>query len=56
MGVSLPIQIEACFNAMETSQFTFNQNVYGSAISWEGHTYRVSGLSGTTDSLFSKAW
>jgi hypothetical protein len=31
MGVSLPIRIKACFNAMETTQFTFNQKVTPSA-------------------------
>jgi hypothetical protein len=27
MGASLPTRIKACFNAMETSRFTFNQKV-----------------------------
>jgi hypothetical protein len=26
MGASLPTRIKVCFSAMETSQFTFNQN------------------------------
>jgi hypothetical protein len=35
MSASLPTRIEACFTAMEASQFTFKQNVLGYAISWE---------------------
>jgi hypothetical protein len=50
MGASLPTQIKACFNAMETSQFTFNPKVY--AVSWEGYAYRVLGFSGSTVNTF----
>jgi hypothetical protein len=56
MGASLPTQIKACFNAMETSQFTFNQKVYGYVVSWEDYAYRILGFSGSTVSPFSEAW
>jgi hypothetical protein len=56
MGASLSTRIKECFNAMETSQSTFNQKVYGYAISWEGYAYRVLGFSGSTVSPFSEAW
>jgi hypothetical protein len=32
---------KACFSVIETSQFTFNQNVEGQAISWKGYVYHV---------------
>jgi hypothetical protein len=44
------------FNAMETSQFTFKQKVYGYTISKEDYAYRVLGFSGSTLSPFSEAW
>jgi hypothetical protein len=56
MGESLPTRIKACFSAMETSQFTFNQKAEGYVISWEGYTYRLLGFSGSTVSPFSEAW
>jgi hypothetical protein len=51
-------RIKACFNVLETSQFTFsfNKKVYGYATSWEGYAYRVLGFSGSTVSPFSEAW
>jgi hypothetical protein len=50
MGASLPTQIKACFNAIETFQFTFfNQKV-------EGYAYCVLGFSGSSVSPFSEAW
>jgi hypothetical protein len=58
-GASLPTRIKACFNAMETSQFTFNQKLQGYvryATSWEGYAYRVLGFSGSPVSPFSEAW
>jgi hypothetical protein len=56
MGASLPTQIKVCFSAMETSQFTFKQNVYGYeyTISWEGYAYRVLGFSGVLLAHFPK--
>jgi hypothetical protein len=39
MGASLPTRIKACFNAVEISQFTFNQKVEGYVISWDGYAY-----------------
>jgi hypothetical protein len=58
MGASLPTRIKAFFNAMEISQFTFNQKVSGHehAISWEGFAYHVLGFLGRTLSSFSEAW
>jgi hypothetical protein len=58
MGASLPTRIKACFSAMETSQFTFNQKVQGSeyAVNWEGYACRVLRFSGRTVSPFSEAW
>jgi hypothetical protein len=59
MYASLSPQIKACFNAMETSYFTFNQIVYGfeHAISWEGYdASHVLGFSGSTVSPFSEEW
>jgi hypothetical protein len=53
---SLPTQIKACSNAMETSQFTSNQKVCGYTISWKGYAYHVLGFSGSTVSPFSEAW
>jgi hypothetical protein len=47
MGASLPTQINVCFSAVETSQFTFSKKVYEYAISWEGYAYRVLGFSET---------
>jgi hypothetical protein len=41
MGASLLTQIKACFNVVQTSQFTFNQKVQGYAISWEGYAYCI---------------
>jgi hypothetical protein len=41
---SLPTRIKSCFNAMETSQFTFKQKVQGYAISWEGYAYSFFGI------------
>jgi hypothetical protein len=49
-------KLKACFNAMETSQFTFNQKVYSYTISWESYAYHVLGFSGSTVSPFSEAW
>jgi hypothetical protein len=49
-------KLKACFNAMETSQFTFNQKVYSYDISWESYAYHVSGFSENTVSPFSEAW
>jgi hypothetical protein len=37
-GASRPARIKACFSAMETSHFTFNQKVYF-AVSWEVYAY-----------------
>jgi hypothetical protein len=50
MGALLQTRINACFSAMETSQFTFSQKVQGYeySICWEGYAYRVLGFSGTT--------
>jgi hypothetical protein len=58
MGASLPTRIKACFSAMETSQFnfSFNQKLWGYAISWNGYAYRVSEFSGSTVSPFPEAW
>jgi hypothetical protein len=56
LGASLPTRTKACFNAKETSQFTFNQKVEGYAISWEGYAYHVLGFSGSTVCPFSEAW
>jgi hypothetical protein len=44
MGASLPTRIKEHFNAVETSQFTFNQKVKGYAIRWEGYGYCVFGI------------
>jgi hypothetical protein len=58
MGASLPTEIKACFDEMETSKFTFNHKVYGYsyATSWEGYPYCVLGFSGCTVNSFSEAW
>jgi hypothetical protein len=60
MDASLPTKIKACFNAIETSQFTFSFNqkvqVYKYSISWEGYAYHVLGFLGSTVSPFSEAW
>jgi hypothetical protein len=54
MGASLPTRIKACFNAVELSQFTFNQKAEGYVISWEGYAYRALGFSDSTVSPFSE--
>jgi hypothetical protein len=50
--------MKAFFNAMGTSQFTFNQKVYSYSypISWKGYVYCVLGFSGSTVSPFSEVW
>jgi hypothetical protein len=55
MGAILPTRIKACFNARETSQFTFNQKVYGYTFNWEGYNHRDLGFSGSTVNPFSEA-
>jgi hypothetical protein len=56
LGASLPTQIKACFNAMETSQFNmFVQKVKDYAISWESYACCVFGFSGSTVSQLSEA-
>jgi hypothetical protein len=55
MSASLATRIKAYFNAMETSQFTFNQKAEGYAISWKGYAYCVLGFSGSTINPFSEA-
>jgi hypothetical protein len=58
IGASLPTRVKACFNALKTSQFTFNPKVLGyeCSISWEGYADRVFGFLGSTVSPFSEAW
>jgi hypothetical protein len=57
MGASLTTRIKGCFNAMETSQFTFNQKleVYY-AVSWEGYAFRVLEFSESAVSPLSDVW
>jgi hypothetical protein len=57
MSASLPNRIKACFNAMETSKFTFsfNQKVKGYDINSEGYAYCVLELSGSALSSFSRS-
>jgi hypothetical protein len=45
MSASLPTQIKACFNAVGTSQFSFDKKE-GYPISWEGYAHHVLGFSG----------
>jgi hypothetical protein len=50
--------IKACFNAMETSQFTFSQNAWRLRICHQlpSYAYRVLGFLGSTVSPFSEIW
>jgi hypothetical protein len=57
MGASLPTLIKACFNAMETSQFTLIKRF--KVMPSDGKvmlTLHVLGSSGSTASPFSVAW
>jgi hypothetical protein len=46
---------KTCLNAMETSQFTYNEKVQVYAISSEGYVYSALGFSVSTISPFSEA-
>jgi hypothetical protein len=58
MGGSLPTRIRVCFNAVETSQFTFNQKARSLSLRHQlrRYAYRVWRFLGSTVSPVSEVW